>query len=82
MKYPIYRKFRNGKEFHKITAPDRIISVLVTGYKNGYRIITTGNNNQIQSALDPEISVSATMSEFERAYNEAMWQIKKSNTVV
>jgi len=77
--YPIYRKFQNGREFHKISAPDKMISVLKT--PKSYRIICTENKMQLDDAVNPDVSMPATADEFEKMYHEAMWQLNKANTI-
>lgn len=83
-KYPIYRKFQNGCQFHKITASDCVISVHRAKYTplNSYQIIVTANSMIINDCFDPEISMESNADEFEKVYNEAMWRLNKANTIV
>ncbi len=80
--YPIYRKFQNGREFLKITSPDKMISVLLLGIDRGCRIQTSNNKLMIHDAFDPRVSMESNVKEFEKAYLEAMWYLNKANTVV
>lgn len=80
--YPIYRKYKNNREFHKINGPGQMISVLLMGTR-GSRIQTvTDNHSLTHDAQDPALSVESNLPEFNKAYHEAMWYLAKANSVV
>jgi hypothetical protein len=77
--YPIYRKFKNGKEFRKVNSENESISVIVS--KN-YTTITHSNNSlRVADALDDQISEPSTRDEWEKVYGETQWKHAKANQV-
>jgi hypothetical protein len=75
--YPIYRKFHNGKEFHKINSENEAVSILVN--KNFTRILLTKNAMVIGDAMDETLSAEITRDEFEKVYGMAQYQLSKAN---
>lgn len=79
-KYPVYRKFRNGKEFHKVISDTHSVSVLKM--RTGYRIIVCANTIHMADVMDDALAMDSTRDEFEKVYGEAMWELNRANTVV
>jgi hypothetical protein len=77
IKYPVYRKFKNGKEFHKINSENESLSILVR--KNLTRLRYSKNALHVADAMDEEISTESTREEWEKLYGETQWSLTKAN---
>jgi non-canonical (house-cleaning) NTP pyrophosphatase len=80
MKYPIYRKFQNGHEFHKVVSDTQFVSV--SRHKKGFRILITENAMMRNDVFDESVSMESNRNEFEKVFGEAMWALNKANTVI
>jgi hypothetical protein len=78
MKYPIYRKFKNGKEFMKLNSDGILIQVLLLREKT-VRITCTDNRMHIEDFHNPEVSVESSRDEFEKTYGQAQYLLTKAN---
>lgn len=84
MKYPIYRKFKNGREFHKVISETHYISVWIQPKhgQNIYRIVMGFNAWTLGEILGDDLSQASNRDEFEKAYGEAQHQFQKAMTIV
>lgn len=78
-KYPVYRKFRNGKEFMKLNSTGTLIKVFMVR-ENTFSITHLHNNLwAIQDFNNLELSMESTRDEFEKAYGQAQFLLTKAN---
>lgn len=78
IKYPVYRKFKNGKEFMKLNRDGMLIKVNLVRVKT-YSIILTDNSLFVHDFYNSEISTESNRHEFEKAYGQAQFQLCKTN---
>jgi hypothetical protein len=78
-KYPIYRKFQNGKQFMKLNSNGVLVTVyMIRG--NSFSISHADNNQWLnQDFHNPELSMDSSRDEFEKAYGEAQFLLTKAN---
>ncbi len=77
-KQPIYRKFKNGKEFMKLSSNGMLIKVYLLR-ENDFTLTHTKNQFMIQDFHNTEISMESNRDEFEKAYGQAWFQLSKTN---
>lgn len=77
-KYPIYRKFKNGKEFMKLNSTGILLSVYCCR-ENHFTIIHTDSQDMIENFHNPANSDVITRDEFEKAYGRAQFILSKAN---
>lgn len=75
--YPIYRKYQNGMEFHKLISDTEMISVYKARY--GYRIMISTNGMIRQDVVSDEVAMPSNRDEFEKAYGEAQRAFTQAN---
>lgn len=77
-KQPKYRKFKNGKEFMKLSSGGILIKVNLIR-KEDFTLTHTKNQFMIQDFHNPELSMESNRDEFEKAYGQAWFQLSKTN---
>lgn len=77
-KYPIYRKFMNGKEFMKLNSSGILLKVNMVR-DNNFLITHTVNQFMVNDFNNPEISMESNRDEFEKAYGHAQYLLTKAN---
>lgn len=78
IKYPIYRKYKNGKEFMKLNSSGVLIKVNLIRIED-FIVTHTRNIYMIQDFHNPELSMESNRDEFEKAYGKAQYQLCKTN---
>jgi hypothetical protein len=79
MNYPIYRKYKNNKEFARLNSDGVLLSV----YKcrdNHYTIICSDSKHMVDNFLNHLNTDVITSVEFDAIYNEAQSFITKALT--
>lgn len=75
---PIYRKFKNGKEFMKLNSNGILIKVNMVR-ENNFSIIHTSNSFMVGDFNNPHVSTESSRDEFEMAYGRAQFLLSKTN---
>ena len=76
-KYPIYRKYKNGMEFHKLISDTETVSVYKSNY--GYIIMLSYNCITRGFVEGYGVAMPSNRDEFEKAYVEAHWAFTQAN---
>jgi hypothetical protein len=77
-KYPIYRKYKNGKEFMKLNSNGILIKVNIVR-ENTFTITHTDGEWSKTDFYNPDISAESNRNEFEIHYCRAQYLMAKAN---
>ena len=82
IKYPIYRKYKNEKEFMKLNSNGNLIIVKQSPFRNtdlSFAIVHSDNPLITRDFFQIGVSVESNRDEFEKAYGRAQYLLTKAN---